>query len=317
MRAFASIWASQMLLCSFAFCDTVLLVSGCCSVEAILMMNLAAMLLWMVAPEKLPAERWRAVAVVAVLAGGAAAVKVTAAALALLPLLVLVFHRATNSLTKRECAARKALYLSFLMIFVAPFYMRPWLATGNPLFPFFDAWFVGDIARLESSRYHHAIAGEVFGVQGFAARLMSPVLLAFHLGLFDGSFGWQSLLWFGLIAYSVWHFFRRRSLLVRWESLVLIASAALLYGFWSATTQQARFAIPAAMCVVLLVAIQLRQLQLGQAARRVYLAVLMLCALISAPWETATYYLGGWMAATGILDPLVSTDEATGGEYLP
>lgn len=325
LRAFLSSRAAQLLLASFAMCDTVLLVSGSAYVEAVVMMNLAVVLAWTFRPLAFPAQPWRGVAAMAIVAGGSGGAKLTATAIAAVPALILLLRGARASsvpgqqqthlppVSLRAC--QLAGYGLLLIGVLAPFYIRPFLETGNPLFPFFDAWFVSDPARVESSQFHHDIAGRAFGVEGLAARIASPVMLAFHLGLFDGSFGYQALVWFGVVGVGLWLTLRRRSL--GWEAVTMLFAAAVLFAAWSCSTQQARFAITAMMCVVMLVAILLSRLSSPALVRRSIWAVLMCLSLASLPWGTEGYYLGGWLSAVGAMPPLMSTDEATGGEYLP
>ena len=177
-----------------------------------------------------------------------------------------------------------------------PFYLRPWLLTGNPFYPYYSDWFSSDLARLEMSRFHHAL-GSRFGDHSPVSLIINLVRLAFDNQPFDGDFGWQWLIIFALaIAGLVW---TRRRL----TPFTVFAALAFgwLYLFWFFTAQQARFALPGILAVMPLAALGLSRLHGKQ--RKLILAALLTAVIFSAPWRTAGRYVGSWMTVAGIIKP--------------
>ena len=322
---------------AFALSETALLVSANCYVETILMMNVAAMLLVMdqrrgsgvdcgdhlststglfrnrlPTPFRLPFRlQWQQAAILGVLAGGAAAVKLTGLAVVVVPCLWYLGQVWYDRSRLRAILQSLAVYL-FVAIGVAlPFYLRPWLLAGNPFYPYYCEWFTVDPARLEMSRYHHAL-GAAFGIHNPAALPLGLMLLAFESQLYDGTFGWQLLVLIVLAALGLLSAGRQRiRLFVLWPA----AASAWLFTFWSLTAQQARFAIPAMLPLLLLAAVGLRRLH-GK-DRKLVLAVLLAATLISVPWRTAGHYLGSWLAVLGIVSRTDYVNVSTDKEYVP
>lgn len=300
---------------AFSFGGAVLMVSANCYVESLLLMNTAA--LWLLL-ESARLQRhlppWRVALLVGVLAGGAAAIKLTGLAIAIVPGFWFG-ARAWRSARWRPTALMQfGVYFAVAALVALPFYARPWLLTGNPFYPYYAQWFSSDPARLEMSRYHHAL-GDAFGLRTLPAFFTGPLLLAVadvFLGpdpLYDGAFGLQYIV-LGVLAAMAVPLVARKRLRpqILWPALL----ASWWYVFWFLTAQQARFAIPAALALVLWAAAGLR-LQRGK--RRVaYLAVLLGLTVISVPWRTTGHYLGSWMAAAGIIRPLSYVDISTGGQ---
>jgi hypothetical protein len=307
-----------VVLLTFALSPAVLLISANCYVETLLLMNVAGILLWTCATatsaEHLSDEASGGVqrfpVVLGVLAGGAAAVKLTGLSVLALPLIFALSD--AGRATSRAGALRIALAAMLIAACVAlPFYLRPWLATGNPFYPYFGEWFSSDPARVEMSRYHHAI-GDAFGARGPASVVTGPILLAFEDVLYDGTFGWQLLLWEALALVALGAAVRRGD--VR-SAGGLAAAAAYLYVFWAGTAQQARFAVPAMSALVGLSS--LAWPSLGKRWRKLVLASLAGATLVSLPWKTAGYYFGSWETLLGVWTRTEILDDATEGEYVP
>ncbi|MCU0879006.1 MAG: hypothetical protein MUF06_14580, partial [Pirellulaceae bacterium] len=249
---------SLALALALAISPASLLVSANCYVEALLVADLAALLFVLTVPQRAASDRvsFRTATILGILAGGAAAVKLTGLVLLVVPLGVLAALAWKPSRRIRALAAG-GVATAVAGLVALPFYLRPWLATGNPLYPYFASWFSDDPARLEMSRYHHAIGGAWFGVHTLDAFLTGPILLAFRDENYDGWFGWQLV---GLLALAIAALVnrRRRSL---WAAAGLLGLLWLaLYAFWFFTAQQARFLVPAMLLVVLLAGLGFRQL---------------------------------------------------------
>jgi hypothetical protein len=245
-----------------------------------------------------------------VLAGGAAGVKLTGMAVIVIPC-VLFVGRGYRSASQHWKAL--AFYLVVAIAVALPFYLRPWLLKGNPFYPYFAQWFTSDAARIEMSRYHHAIGGAAFGVKSLAGFAGGPLLLAFRTENYDGSFGWQLLMFVGLAALALATLVRRS----RRRGLVLWAAAVWLwlYAAWYFTAQQARFAVPAMVGLVILAALGLQQLK-GH-ARKLALTVLAASAIICLPWRSGGYYLGSWLTVSGRASRTYYVDVNTDRDHLP
>jgi hypothetical protein len=192
----------------------------------------------------------------------------------------------------RERLRRMALFLAPLLLVLAPFYARPWLATQNPLHPYFAQWFTSDAAALLTSRYHHDAGTARFGVPLTASLatlgqgLVAPLQLALgpfgDLARFDGLLGLQFAAWFLALLALAFAVARRRARVA--HAGLLAAGAAALYGFWFLTSQQTRFLIPAAALIPWAAA---EGLELCAPRGRPWLAAaLPLLALVSIPVRT-------------------------------
>jgi len=306
--------SALVLTLVFGMSETLLLISANCYVESILLMNVAAMFYALEAPYRdAQASRHRAPAiVVGILAGGAAAVKLTGLALLAVPCLWYAAEAWHNRARLPAAARALATFLIVACCVALPFYARPWLATGNPLYPYFAEWFTSDLARIETSQYHHAMGDVAFGFRSVLGFFAAPLLLSFTHELYDGGFGGQLLTLILLAALALAGIARRqRRTLVLWPASVSI----LLYTFWFFTAQQARFAVPAALAFVLLAAIGLQRLR-GK-ARQAALVILIVAALVSAPWRTTGHYAGSWFTVLGLISPAAYVNEETDRVHLP
>jgi hypothetical protein len=339
---------------AFALSPATLMISANCYVESILFMNVVALLLAVQTHRRHPALPM----ILGVLAGGAAAVKLTGLVVLALPVFWFVaFNRISSSrksgrkrnpvpsppsagervrvrgvlearsplslIGMRErgpdfgslpVSLRVSLLVSFLVSLVVcgPFYLRPWLATGNPFYPYFAQAFSSDPARLAMSRYHHELGDAVYGVRSLETFLEAPVLLAVYREVYDGSLGWQWLVILALAAAAVVMAIReRRCRCVAWP----LAVTMWMYVFWYITAQQARFAVPGAAALVVVAGVGLRQLP--PSLRRVALPALLLGTVVSLPWGNAGYYVGSWEIVFGRQTWTGSVDESTHRRYIP
>ncbi|MHB8901739.1 MAG: hypothetical protein ACYC6Y_23535 [Thermoguttaceae bacterium] len=313
LRSFLRPAPAAILTMLFPLSETGLLVAENCYVETILMMNVAAMLLAGISLRREGiAGSWRLLVILGVLAGGSAAVKLTGVAAVLVPCLWFG-HAAWRRRADRPAVLRSLAFCLLTALIVAfPFYLRPWLATGNPFYPYFAPWFTSDPAVLEMSRHHHLIGGATFGLRGFSSLLTAPWLLAFSSEVFDGRFGWQLLGLLVLAALAVASLRRRR---FRLAALWPAAVAAWFYLFWFFTAQQARFALPAVLALAVLAAAGLHGLR-GR-RRQLVLAAMVVASLASVPWPRAGYYWYSLLAATGGVTRADYVHNMTDRAYLP
>ena len=166
-----------------------------------------------------------------ILSGAMAAIKLTGGFAGAALLLYIL-------LRKRGGHIRFILFFAFAgALFAALFYQRPWIATGNPCYPYLARWFGAPEAM--TSEFHHQLGTVKFsGVSVVTLILLLPGLTFPALSrMFDGVYGLQVLLWSVLALIALW----RRPKRLYAASLPL----AFLVGSWFLTSPQARFLIPA------------------------------------------------------------------------
>ncbi len=305
--------AAAVLTAAFAFSPTVLVIGANFYVETLILLNVAAMLyLLPMTPAGNSKHMPTGNAItLGILAGGIGAAKLTGLIFVAIPI---AWHTLSlwPNIRLREINQRKLLiYLASFSLICLPFYLRPWLATGNPFFPYFGAWFSRDPATIAMSEYHHTIADQTFGIRSAATFLTTPILLAFDHMLYDGRFGWQFLIVCTLAVIAAWKELRTGA----WKDVAMRAGLALgLYCFWFATSQQARFAIPWALAVTWLSALAIRRMNaLGM---RLAMGLLAITTAVSLPWVNAAYYIGSWETACGMWTWRAYVRDGTGEEYM-
>ncbi len=184
--------------------------------------------------------------VLGVCSGFVLAVKLTGAAIAL----VLLIIASKISWTERKEFVLSALTFGGIAgIYALLFYLRPWILTGNPLYPYFG-WIFGNAADAQTAYYHHAMGSYKFGLKNFYGFFTLPIFVAFKGGaMFDGIiFGAQFVVLFGLsIIAAVGGWRQRNSAGIR-----LIAAATAFYLFWFFTSQQSRFLTPLYILLILI-----------------------------------------------------------------
>lgn len=301
-------WSGRVLFLSFALAPASLLISANCYAETLLFMDLAA-LLWLVeTADRDPrmTTGWQVPWLAGLLSGGAAAVKLTGLPFLLIGPLIAISRSPRPGRTRW---VRGAGCFATALLFCLPFYVRPWLATGNPFFPYLESLFTDDPGRLAMSEYHHAIGGN-FGFRSGAGFFAAPILLAFQERLYDGSFGWQWLVVLSLVGWGLVRHSGRSS-----PPFLETAVAGLLYGFWYLTAQQARFAVPAMAALLPMAAAGLVGLSVPM--RRAVTTLLCGLAVWSLPWKTAGYYVGSWETIGGAWSWRDYVDDGTDGIYVP
>jgi len=122
-------------------------------------------------------------------------------------------------------------------LFAALFYQRPWIATGNPCYPYFGGIF--GAPETMTSNFHHLLGKGKFAQFSVVTLILLLPGLTFPAlsRMFDGVYGLQILLWSGLVLIALW---RRPKRLCP-----AILPLAFLVFAWFASSPQARFLIPA------------------------------------------------------------------------
>ena len=314
LRRRLSATTATVFTLAFTLSDTVLLISANCYVESILLLQVAALLLAV----RLPGWRgpaggaWPRAAILGILAGGAAAVKLTGCSVLAVPCIWYAGQLCLDRTRWRSVIGPWAIYVFVALCVALPFYVRPWLATGNPFYPYLCGWFTDDAAQLEMSRYHHDIGGFRFGVKSVAAFVDAPLLLAFRSENYDGRFGWQLLVLVLLAIVAVVSAGRRR---LRPSVLWPLAVTVWFYVFWFATAQQARFAVHFVLALLLLATVGMRILP--RKWRRLVLLTLVPAMLFSVPWWRSDYYFASWLTVAGRLTRTDYVHNVTDRVHLP
>ena len=122
-------------------------------------------------------------------------------------------------------------------LFAALFYQRPWIAAGNPCYPYLGGVFGSPDAM--TSSFHHLLGTYMFSQLSVVTLILLLPGLTFPAlsRMFDGVFGLQMLLWSFLVLIALW---RRPKRL-----FPAVLPLAFLVLAWLASSPQARFLIPA------------------------------------------------------------------------
>ena len=174
-------------------------------------------------------------------AGGLLAVKLTAGGAA-----AALFFMCTCLLKNRKACI---LFILTCLLAALPFYLRIFLATGNPFYPFGSALF-GTSSAVE--QHHHLLGSFRYGLGPLYGTVFGWITTAFAGKLYDGIvLGFQ--LWV-LIALpgAAFYFNRGRKRLKMLQ--VPFGALLILYLFWGLTAQQSRFLFPAFFLLALLAA---------------------------------------------------------------
>lgn len=304
-------WVAVAMVLAYALSRTQLMLAANTYVESLIALDLAAVCLLLREVQEHRRNPWRQrrkyLALIGALTGAALAVKLTGAVTALIPVAWVLTPGLTRS---RQSRARDlAILTGAALAMAAPFYIRPWIATGNPVYPYFDSLFSQDQARQAASQFHHAIGRTKFGMPGVLAFVAAPLLLAFDYDVYDGAYGWQWILVLASIAFG------RRSLVRHPLARCSLIGAAGMYVFWQLTAQQARFLVPAVLAIYITAGPALGSLRAS--SQRAVAVLLVVAALAGLPFERSGYYAYSWLTALGRV-PLADyihtgTDEA----YLP
>ncbi|MBR2426344.1 MAG: hypothetical protein IKB16_06345 [Lentisphaeria bacterium] len=201
--------------------------------EVFLALNLAAGLYLLQKQIKKPG----AYVLYGMFAGAMAAVKLTG----FLPgicLLFAAFLRLPAEERKRYCFTA----ITAAALFALAFYLRPWIQTGNPCYPYLCRYITPEYG--EMSRYHHALGTARFGydnpVKGFIYSFRD-LSLPGREKLFDGSYGITFLLFTLVFSLYLLLLLRKKKY---HGAFMLYILPVLFYMVWYLTSPQARFLLP-------------------------------------------------------------------------
>lgn len=227
--------------------------------------------------------------------GGALSIKLSAAFL-LLPLALLgLLHalgagRGDREATRSGTALTAAGVLGALGVGVtiaAPWYIRNWIRTGSPLFPFYlEIWPAQAPGwDVERSRLYGTLFSLYGDVRSPLDYLWSPLRLAVAAqpdqpAYYDGVLGIVFVFALPLLGWALW----RRRLDVELRLALVISTG--LFVFWLFSSQQLRYLLPAApgMAVAIAVAGQGLDRSMGRALRALVLAAAALGLPVVVAW---------------------------------
>ena len=206
----------------------------------------------------------RQLAWVAAGVGGALSIKLSAAFLLLpLALLGLLHALGTGSQDRETARPSTALTaagvlgaLALGVTLAAPWYVRNWIRTGSPLFPFYlEIWPAKAPGwDLERSRLYETLFSLYGDISGPLDYLWSPIRLAVAAqpdqpAFYDGVLGIAFLFALPVLAWALW----RRRLDVELRLAVLVSAG--LFVFWLFSSQQLRYLLPAAAGLAVAIAV--------------------------------------------------------------
>ena len=155
-----------------------------------------------------------------------------------------------------------------------PFFLRPWLVFGNPVYPFGAAWWGGEKARLVENVFR--ALGD-YGLGKLVGTVAGWITVCFaDEKIYDGQCGFGVL---ALVILLLAALRRRRDR----AALVSFAALATGYLFWALTSQQSRFLYPLFFPAALLAADEFGELS-DRRARIIALALPVLGMILSCLW---------------------------------
>lgn len=307
-------WTAKWLVMAVAASPISLMISANCYVEAFQLLDILAILILLddLSRSETASRTIAPFVLIGILVGGCAAIKLTGLIILILP----VVWYSIKCITDQGTRIRFPIYFGTVglcaIVTAMPFYARACMLAGNPFYPYFAEWFTNAPPILETSLYHHAIGADAFGMRGAIGFAAAPILLAWDNALFDGMFGWQWILIVGLVMFGFKSIRTKQGV----HELVWLGSASMiLYSFWFFSAQQARFAFPWYLTMILLACSGLRKLK----GRKRTLAgvLLVVTTVISIPWTNAGYYLASWERLLGIWSHTQYIDDTLEVEYVP
>jgi hypothetical protein len=291
LRAYANRFI--VLIMTFMFITSPLLINMMRStyVEVFIMLNMLTALL-LIRETK---NSWKTIFVCGMLSGGIVATKLTGIGIAAIIFIFLWFKY-----QKSFAAKRSSLFIYFALggiCMALPFYLRPWLLTGNPFYPFLASWFGGCEADILVSKYHYLMANTHFGLRSVLGFFTVFILIAFDGSSFDGIIlGWTFIA-FALL--GVWWLRNLRDEeKVFWRVKIYLPTAIIFYYvFWFMTSQQTRFLQPLLFLVLLTAIHGIRTLEMKSQKNTIVILMLIWIGCFLYP-PVKGYSLGSsnWLA---------------------
>ena len=225
--------------------------------------------------EKTDADR-RDFVLAGVFAGACAAVKLTGAGAALM---------------LAVCALQEKRRFGWFVLGAAltalPFYLRPFIAVGDPVYPY-GALVFGGGARVMTAEFHRALGSYRYGLSGLPGAALGWIFCCFAEKVYDGV-----VCGFSVLSMTAWLIV---AVLMRRERTVYLKFGAVLAGylFWAFTSQQTRFVYPLLFPAALLLAENFDVFRgRGRTAAAVVLA-LAFCVALPQTWPHLRHFFTAW-----------------------
>lgn len=260
-------------------------------VEVFIMYNLLAALLLI----QETAKSRKTVFLCGVLAGGAAAVKLTGIGAA-----ALIFIFLWAKLQGNPAGRLRSLFLYFSLggiVLALPFYLRPWILTGNPFYPLLASWFGGSGADVLTAEYWYEAGNAHFGLRSISGFFTVIILIAFAGRPFDGLIlGWAFIAFILLGIRRLREEGHEGKLFAR-RNIYLPAAIIFYYVFWFMSSQQTRFLQPLLFLVLLAALRGLRSFRVKQQAVIIIILTLVWAgSFIYPPAEGYSFGGSNWLA---------------------
>ena len=303
---------SSVLVGAFSYSQVMLMVMTDAYVEMIILLNLTAILYIFYsnyASDKFQSfdrkKYYKMAILFAILTAGQATIKLTGIVLFAIPCFLIIFHNLNLKLSEK---IRICLFMTFCWgIFTTPFYLRAFLITGNPIYPYFCWLFSDSPSRIAMSEFHHAIGSARYGSLSIPMFFSAPIALIFSEKTFEGILGWQYAVVFLIFVWAL--VFNRNK-----QNQILSMLIGMLYVFWFFTAQQSRFLIPAVLILYYLTGLQIRKLQRWQLNSIGMLLIIL--TVISLPFSSSGYYYYSWQQIFGKIRSIDYFYTGTGDHYL-
>lgn len=179
-----------------------------------------------------------------IFAGMAAAVKLTAGGVSLALLLLLAGRLLRNGRRIRPALPLLAGFCGAALAAAFPFYLRSFLVTGNPFYPFGSGILHPGSTAAAVETYHTLLGRHLYGLEGWWSPAVAWIFAGFDEKLFDGVvLGLQLPLMIAASGIALFLLHRRGKARSR-VFLVPLLAALAIYLFWGYSSQQTRFLLP-------------------------------------------------------------------------
>lgn len=220
-------------------------------------------------------------------ATAAMCVKLTGAGVALA---LGVFYLLT--VPKKKFIIQCAVSVAVFAVFSLPFFLRPYLATGNPFHPFAAGAFTSDASMLEVSRYHHLLGSYRYGLGITSGLALGWLFAAFDAKIFDGiTVNWQFPAMIVLCAAGTFRLYHSSSRRFKIAGTLLV-SGAVLYVFWALSSQQTRFLLP--LLWLLAAAASFISGAFSRKQALICAAAVLVCGAVSLPTDHLKHFVTAW-----------------------
>ena len=255
-KPYANRFVVLFMTCMFIANPLVIHMMRSTYVEVFIMFNMLAALLLIRETKSL----WKTFFLCGLLGGGIVATKLTGIGVAAIIFIFLYFKHQRNFISKRS-----SLFLYFTLggiCMALPFYLRPWLLTANPFYPFLASWFGGSETEILVGKYHYLMGDAHFGLRNILGYLTVFILISFDNKSFDGMIlGWTFI---AFVLLGIWWLrnLRDEGSLSQKTKIYLPVTILFYYTFWFMTSQQTRFLQPLLFLVLLIAIHGLRTFEL-------------------------------------------------------